>query len=299
MRSRKYLYMAPSLVPHRTALLIVLLLLTCELQSCSAWESHNQGDDEAKALPHRRDLVVRGLEQHVPAFADFDGEMYAGLIPMDNDNPNARGATAANPQRRRGELMFWLFAPRETANPNALTIWLNGGPGCTSFGAGLFLENSPVTVQPRPAGYCCLREDEPLQYNRYAWTNASALLYIEQPVSVGFSRGGPVPANEDELSGDVYAWLLNFYRVFDEYQDSQLFIFGESYAGTCERPVFLSYGRRRAPTAHFFCAFPQACTCPPLRTGSTARTRSSPPGWRTGSTAAAFRSRGSPWATGG
>jgi hypothetical protein len=287
-------------------LFVFLLLLSCELQSCSGWGSHNgSGNDddyETKALPHRKDFIVHGLEQHVPAFAEFDGDMYAGLLPMNNDNPNGRGATASNPQRRRGELMFWLFVPRVTANPDAITIWLNGGPGCTSFGAGLFLENSPVTVRPRPAGYCCLRQDEPLQYNKYAWTNASALLYIEQPVGVGFSRGGPVPINEDELSGDVYSWLLNFYQVFTEYQNSQLYIFGESYAGTCvsarmplspspsRRLFILSYSKQPFSAYQSFVVPSQnlsplkACTCPPLHTGSTRRTRSSHPGWRTAST---------------
>jgi Serine carboxypeptidase len=205
--------------------LVLLLWASITLTGCSAWEGHHfhdggDNDDDGSALPRRKDLAVHGLEELVPAFADFDGDMYAGLLPMNNG------------KNRHGKLMFWLFVPRHTANPNALTLWLNGGPGCTSFGAGLFLENSPVTVPPRPAGYCCLQENEPLQYNKYAWTNASALLYVEQPVGVGFSFGGPTPINEDELSGDVYAWLLNFYKVFDEFQTSQLYVFGESYAGT-------------------------------------------------------------------
>jgi carboxypeptidase C (cathepsin A) len=54
---------------------------------------------------------------------------------------------------------------------------------------------------------------------------------LEQPVGVGFSYGGPEPVNEDEVSGDVYAWLMNFYQVFEEYQNSPLYFFGESYAG--------------------------------------------------------------------
>lgn len=176
--------------------------------------------EEAHSSWHRKDFAVHGLEDIEPAFAEFDGDMYSGLLPMNNKN-------------RHGQLMFWLFVPSPTtvSNPNALTIWLNGGPGCTSFGAGLFLENSPVTVPPRPAGYCCLQEKEPLQYNRYSWTNASALLYVEQPVGVGFSFGGPAPLNEDDLSGDMYAWLMNFFQVFEEYQDAELYIFGESYAG--------------------------------------------------------------------
>jgi len=57
------------------------------------------------------------------------------------------------------------------------------------------------------------------------------MLYVEQPVGVGFSYGGPPPHDEKDLAGDFYAFLLNFYSVFTEYQDFQLYMFGESYAG--------------------------------------------------------------------
>jgi len=94
------------------------------------------------------------------------------------------------------------------------------------------METAPVMVPPRPAGYCCLSPDEPLVYNPYGWTNATAMLYIEQPVGVGYSYGGPDPENEDDVSGDVYAFLVNFYEVFrDTMLPKKLYIVGESYAG--------------------------------------------------------------------
>lgn len=92
-------------------------------------------------------------------------------------------------------------------------------------------ENSPVTIPLHPAGYCCLDTHEPLVYNQYAWTNATHMLYVEQPVGVGFSRGGPEPQDEDDLSGDFLAFLQSFYHVFPQYQKTKLFIVGESYAG--------------------------------------------------------------------
>lgn len=93
------------------------------------------------------------------------------------------------------------------------------------------MENSPVMVKPRPAGYCCLSPNEPLEYNGHAWTKATAMLYLEQPVGVGFSSGGPEPQDEDDVAGDVYAFLLNFYDAFPEYLDKKLYVIGESYAG--------------------------------------------------------------------
>ena len=56
------------------------------------------------------------------------------------------------------------------------------------------------------------------------------MLYIEQPVRTGFSSGNADPQNEADLAGDFYAFLQNFYQVFVEYRDYELYIFGESYA---------------------------------------------------------------------
>lgn len=57
------------------------------------------------------------------------------------------------------------------------------------------------------------------------------MLYLEQPVNVGFSSGGPEPQNEDDVSSDVYAFYTNFLKIFPEYNDKRLFVVGESYAG--------------------------------------------------------------------
>lgn len=83
-----------------------------------------------------------------------------------------------------------------------------------------------------PTGTCCVGEQEPFVYNPHTWAAATHLLYVEQPVGVGFSYGGPEPDDEKDLAGDFYAFLQNFYSVFTEYhQDYELFLFGESYAG--------------------------------------------------------------------
>lgn len=77
-----------------------------------------------------------------------------------------------------------------------------------------------------------MEQIEPLVFNQYAWTNATSMLYIEQPVGTGFSTGDPpAPTNETDVAGDMYAFLQNFYKVFDQYAASRLYIFGESYAG--------------------------------------------------------------------
>jgi carboxypeptidase C (cathepsin A) len=83
----------------------------------------------AELLPKAEDLLVTGLEQikGYEAFGKFNGQMYAGLLPMDNGN-------------RTGKIMFWLFEPAKQTFDNSMVMWLNGGPGCSSFNCGVLME---------------------------------------------------------------------------------------------------------------------------------------------------------------
>lgn len=56
------------------------------------------------------------------------GESYAGTLSI-NDNPDSKNA-----------LWFWFFPSDNPAASDEITIWLNGGPGCSSLD-GLFQEN--------------------------------------------------------------------------------------------------------------------------------------------------------------
>ncbi|KAI5370128.1 putative peptidase S10, serine carboxypeptidase, serine carboxypeptidase, serine active [Septoria linicola] len=85
-------------------------------------------------------------------------------------------------------LFFWLFEARNqdpTAAP--LTLWLNGGPGDPSM-VGLFSENGP----------CWVDYEGNVQRNDYSWTNASNVLFIDQPAGTGFSYTDIVNGYIDE-----------------------------------------------------------------------------------------------------
>ena len=181
------------------------------------------------------DFLVLGLENVEPSYSQFDGKMYAGRIPVEHDgtgtnedDKNGKPDTG----RRIGKTMFWLFEPTTQEIPNTVVIWLNGGPGCSSFNCGVMMEHSPVTQPLHDAGYCCLKNSKPqLDYNEHTWTKLTTMLYIEHPWGTGFSYGLPEPKIESEASSDLYYFLQNFFTIFDHLADHDLYIFGESYAG--------------------------------------------------------------------
>ncbi|CAJ1936531.1 unnamed protein product [Cylindrotheca closterium] len=171
---------------------------------------------------HASDFLVEGLEKIEPNYAKFDGKMYAGLLPIDIEESGKEN------EEKRGELMFWMFQANKDLD--SITIWLNGGPGCSSFSAGNFFETAPVTSPHYRAGYPKTSYDEPFTHNKWAWTRATNMMFIEQPTNVGFSWG-PTVTDEADLSQDFYNFLQNFFTTFPDMATKKLFIFGESYAG--------------------------------------------------------------------
>jgi carboxypeptidase D len=76
---------------------------------------------------------------------DFDiGESYAGLLPI---------SQAPNEER---QLYFWFFPSTEPNVGNEVTIWFNGGPGCSSL-SGLLTENGPFLFQEGLRYSCTLQ----------------------------------------------------------------------------------------------------------------------------------------------
>lgn len=148
--------------------------------------------------------------------------------------------------------MFWLFAPDQPTYDDTLLVWNNGGPGCSSMSGALF-ENSPVTIHRYPAGFYGIDPAVPLEYNPYAWTNATWMMFVEHPHGAGFSKG-EFPHNETEVARDFYYFLQNLFDIFGSSEEEEeegsggsgsggssgerldlrskkLNFFGESYAG--------------------------------------------------------------------
>ncbi|ROT36136.1 carboxypeptidase S1 [Sodiomyces alkalinus F11] len=72
---------------------------------------------------------------------------------------------------------FWFFEAREDPENAPLSIWMNGGPGSSSM-PGLLYENGPCYVNP---------DSNSTRLSKWSWNNKVNMLYIDQPVQVGFS----------------------------------------------------------------------------------------------------------------
>ncbi|KIV79766.1 hypothetical protein PV11_07311 [Exophiala sideris] len=164
----------------------------------------------AYLTPQTEKFAVNGTG--VP-LVDFDiGESYAGLLSINSNATNAN------------ELFFWFFPSDNPAASDEITIWLNGGPGCSSLD-GLLQEHGPFlwqsgTYAPQP--------------NPFSWTNLTNMVYIDQPIGTGLSQAAPgAPAqimNETQVAEQFAGFWKNFMTTFNM-TGRKVYITGESYAG--------------------------------------------------------------------
>lgn len=95
---------------------------------------------------------------------------------------------------------------------------------------GMMWENGPFTLEETNSG-----NGYGFPVNQFSWNEAAHVLYVEQPVRTGYSvaaNNSRLISNEKQIAQDFYQFLTSFLTVFPELADSQVFISGESYAGS-------------------------------------------------------------------
>lgn len=117
---------------------------------------------------------------------------------------------------------YWFFESRGTPSTDPLIIWLTGGPGCSSILA-LLEENGP----------CSVNDDLTLKRNPFSWNERANIMWVDQPVGVGFSYGdkSEYDTSEKEVGDDMFQFLQEFFAAHPEYQKQEFYVFGESYGG--------------------------------------------------------------------
>ncbi|KAF8524562.1 alpha/beta-hydrolase [Hysterangium stoloniferum] len=129
-------------------------------------------------------------------------------------------------------LWFWFFAARENPDTAPFTLWLNGGPGCSSM-IGLFQENGPCQVNA---------DGQTTTLNPFSWNNVSNMIYIDQPVGTGFSFGIDTINSTQAAAPPVWtAFQLLFESpTFSQYKSREFIFATESYGGHYG-PAFVTF----------------------------------------------------------
>ena len=70
-----------------------------------------------------------------------------------------------------------------------------------------------------------------LDYNPYSWNNNASVIFLDQPVNVGYSYSSSSVSTTVAASKDVYALMTLFFQQFPQYAKQDFHIAGESYGG--------------------------------------------------------------------
>ncbi|EXJ67182.1 uncharacterized protein A1O5_09829 [Cladophialophora psammophila CBS 110553] len=180
----------------------------------SVWVKNADGEQERR-LDGKLDTYDLRVKKVDPSALGVDPHVkqYSGYL---DDNENDK------------HLFYWFFESRNDPENDPVVLWLNGGPGCSSL-TGLFLELGPSRIN----------EKLQLVPNPYSWNDNASVIFLDQPVNVGYSYSSSSVSNTVAAGKDVYALLTLFFEQFPEYAKQEFHIAGESYAGHYI-PVFAS-----------------------------------------------------------
>lgn len=118
---------------------------------------------------------------------------------------------------------YWLVEAEASPETSPLVFWTNGGPGCSGL-IGFMTEQGPF----RPDA------DGNLYQNSYAWNKIANMVFLEQPVGVGFSYSNvndDYKIGDDQAAADNLATILAFFDKFPHFNHTSLYITSESYGG--------------------------------------------------------------------
>lgn len=124
------------------------------------------------------------------------------------------------------KMFYWFFESRSAPEKDPLLVWLQGGPGCSSL-IGLFFEQGPFYIKNKG--------DEKATLRKIAWNQKANIIYVEQPLGVGFSEAhqSDQPQNSEDVQNQFQSFIVNWLNLpqFIKFKGRALYITGESYGG--------------------------------------------------------------------
>ncbi|PKI45095.1 hypothetical protein CRG98_034479 [Punica granatum] len=153
------------------------------------------------------------LVTHLPGFnGSFPSKHYSGYVEVDGKN-----------------LFYYLVVSERSPPQDPVVLWLNGGPGCSSFD-GFIYEHGPFNFEVGKSEKALPK----LHLNGYSWSKVSNIIYLESPCGVGLSYSsdtGKYVTGDLDTASTTHAFLLKWFKLFPEFINNPFYIAGESYAG--------------------------------------------------------------------
>lgn len=142
---------------------------------------------------------------HLPGLRTLQNKQYAGYAQLGHHQ----------------KVFYWFVQANKKNAP--LILWSNGGPGYSSL-YGFFNETGPYKITKALT----------LTTRKNAWNNFANYLIIDQPDGVGLSKTNKVVYEKSRVDVinayyDALEWFLAHHPA---YQNSPIYLAGESYAGT-------------------------------------------------------------------
>ncbi|KAF5744343.1 Serine carboxypeptidase-like 20 isoform 4 [Tripterygium wilfordii] len=154
--------------------------------------------------------------KRLPGFSGtLPSEHYSGYVEAEKDM----------------HLFYYFVVSERHPKTDPVVLWLNGGPGCSSFD-GFIYEHGPFKFKD-----VLPSESSPrLDLNPYSWSKVSNIIYLDSPVGVGLSyykdETETKYKNDDKTNAiDTYNFLIKWFELYPEYVENPFYISGESYAG--------------------------------------------------------------------
>mmetsp|Transcript_6893 Transcript_6893/g.16426 ORF Transcript_6893/g.16426 Transcript_6893/m.16426 type:complete len:429 (-) Transcript_6893:195-1481(-) len=178
-------------------------------------------------------LAAPSLASSGQGWGPYPGNQASGYVPV-ND-----------PQGNDGNIFYWFFEAENNSANAPLILWLTGGPGCSSELA-VFYEMGPYRINKQGQ----------VSLNEYAWTKDANMIFVDQPIGTGFSTAknqGDYVTNEKEVAADMWAFITQWMQMYPQFQNNELFVFGESYAGHYVPAISwkISQENKVSPTVNF------------------------------------------------
>ncbi|PNY15322.1 serine carboxypeptidase [Trifolium pratense] len=127
------------------------------------------------------------------------------------------------------QVFYYFIESENNSKDDPLMLWLTGGPGCSAL-SGLFFEIGPLEI---------IKEEyngslPNLILRPHSWTKVCSIIFVDLPVSTGFSyaRTNSASQRSDSI---LVRQALQFFRKWlvdhPKFQSNEVYIGGDSYSG--------------------------------------------------------------------